>query len=96
MKSQIKITEARRLLHFLSEPYVMYTRLGFQPVIDAEDVHSGEQGYLIISAVSLGEPLHKVLTGNGGLLSGKTVSVRKESADRMARYVVVESTVTDD
>jgi hypothetical protein len=90
MKNQIKIGEPRRLLLFLSEPYVIYTRMGYQPAIDVQDVQSGESGYLVISAVSLGEPLHEISIGNQGILLGKTVSLRKESADRMSKYIVID------
>ncbi len=96
MKNQIKIGEPRRLLLFLSEPYVIYTRMGYQPAIDVQDVQSGESGYLVISAVSLGEPLHEISIGNQGILLGKTVSLRKESADRMSKYIVIDPTGSEE
>ena len=93
MTSQLKITESRRLLQLLSEPFVVHTRMGFQPAIDVEDVHSGERGFIIISAVSLGEPLHQISTSNEGKLAGRTVSIRKESSERMSKYIVTDSSV---
>jgi len=88
MKIQIKISDVRRLLKILSEPYVMYGRMGYQAVIDVEDVHKGEKGYLIISAISLGEPLNQMSIETGGKLKGLSISIQKENASRMSRYLV--------
>ena len=96
MKNQIKIGEPRRLLMFLSEPYAIFTRMGYQPVIDVQDVQSGERGYLVISAVSLGEPLHKIAVRNQGTLLDKTISLRKESSDRMSKYLVIDPNGSED
>ena len=70
MRPQIKISESRRLMEIQSEPYVIFGRMGYQPAIDVMDVHSGSLGYLIISATSLGEPLHELEIINSGKLKG--------------------------
>jgi hypothetical protein len=88
MKTQLKISDSKKLIKILSEPYVIFSRLGYQPAIDVEDVHKGEIFYLIISAVSLGEPLHEISKENEGKLSGLCISLQKESASRMSRYIV--------
>jgi hypothetical protein len=86
--SQIRVTEASQLLEIKSEPYVIFSRRGYQPVIDVENVHTGQTGYLVITAQSLSDPLHEFAEGNDGNLTGIVIIVRKESKDRMSPYVV--------
>lgn len=86
-KLQVRISDARRLLVIESEPYVVFTPYGYQAAIDVQDVHSGENGFLVISAQSLAEPLHQ-LAEVRGKLAGACISLRKESSARTARYLV--------
>jgi len=88
MKQQIKINETRSVLLIESEPYVIFGRMGYVPVLDVLDVHKGTNGYLVITAVSLGEPLHEIEQENSGQLKGVTISIQKESSSRMSPYVV--------
>jgi hypothetical protein len=62
--------------------------MGYTPVIDVQDIHKGNFGYLIISAVSLGEQLYDIQVGNNNTLLGRSISINKENSSRMARYVV--------
>ena len=86
--AQIRVTDASILLEIKSEPYVIYSKRGYQPVIDVESVHTGEDGYLVITAQSLSDPLHEFAGKNEGNLTGIVIIVRKESKDRMSPYVV--------
>jgi hypothetical protein len=88
--SQIRITDSAQVLQISSEPYVQFGRRGYQPVIDVENIHSGQTGFLIISAQSLSEPLHEMSQENNGMLTGTTIIIKKESRDKMARYVVTK------
>ena len=88
MINQIKISVARELLVVTSEPYVIYTRRGYTPVIDVEHVHTGIIGCLVITAISLAEPLHMIQEQNGGSLAGVSLSIQKENKSRMAAYIV--------
>jgi hypothetical protein len=87
---QIRISDSAQVLQISSEPYVQYGRRGYQPVIDVENIHSGETGFLIISAQSLSEPLYEMSQENNGRLSGITLIIKKESKDRMSPYVVTK------
>ena len=91
MQPQIRISENRRLLEIRSEPYVLYARMGYQPAINVFDVHSGAEGYLIISAVSLSEALYAIGACNGGALKGLSISIQKENSSRMSKYIVVSA-----
>ena len=86
--AQLRISESSQLLQIKSEPYVLYGRRGYQPVIDVENIHTGEIGYLVISAQSLSEPLFELSVGNNGKLNNITLIIRKESKDRMSPYIV--------
>lgn len=86
--TQIRVSDASQLFEVKSEPYVVYGRRGYQPVIDVESVHTSDSGYLVISAQSLSEPLYEIAQENGGMLIGMVILIRKESKDRMSPYVV--------
>ena len=88
MKTQIKINENKTYLLIKGEPYVIFGRMGYVPVIDVEDIHKGTNGYLVISAVSLGETLNEIQTSNKGKLTSLTISINKENSSRMSRYEV--------
>lgn len=90
MTSQIRISEDSTLIKITSEPYVTYSRRGYVPAVNVSSVHSGEEGYLIISAQSLSEPLHQIATKNNDTLTGVILLVRKASKDRMSPYIVLE------
>jgi hypothetical protein len=88
MKSQIKISDARTVLLINTEPYVMFGRMGYMPVVDVEEIHKGTSGFLVISAVSLGEPLHEIQSENSGKLTGVTIAIQKESSSKFSAYLV--------
>jgi hypothetical protein len=88
MKSQVKVSDSSTLLKFISEPYVIYTKRGYQPVVDVLDVHRGIEGYLFISAVSLSDGLHALSQANNDKLTGVVALVGKASKERMAPYEV--------
>jgi hypothetical protein len=88
MKNQIKISDSRIVLLIKSEPYVVYGRMGYLPVINVEDIHKGLEGYLVITAVSLGEPLHAIQIENDGILVGVTIAIQKENNTKFSPYIV--------
>lgn len=88
MKTQIKISDSRSVLLIKSDPYVIYGRMGYTPVIDVEEIHKGLNGYLVITAVSLGEPLNEIQNDNSGILIGITISIQKQDASKFSPYIV--------
>lgn len=88
MKTQIKISDARTVLLIKSEPYVIFTRMGYTPVIDVEEIHKGIAGYLVITAVSLGEPLNEIQKDNASKLIGVTIAIQKENSSKFSSYIV--------
>ena len=87
MSQQIRISDSIKLLKINSEPYVRYGARGYTAAIDVTDVHTGDVGYLMISAMSLGETLRD-LEVSVGKLTNSSISIQKENATRLARYIV--------
>lgn len=70
----------------VSEPHVVMTFRGYSPVVD---VQSGGTPYVLhISAKSLSMALEPLVKANDGKFSGLKLRLKKESADKMAPYVV--------
>lgn len=69
----------------LSEPYVVMTIRGFAPVVDVK-TPGGE--FILISSKSMSDGLVPLLEPADGKFKGLKFRVKKESEDKMARYVV--------
>jgi hypothetical protein len=69
-----------------SEPYVVMTVRGFAPVVDVKT----PQGdfILYISSKSMSDGLEPLLHATDGAFKGLKIKVKKESEDKMARYIV--------
>jgi predicted Co/Zn/Cd cation transporter (cation efflux family) len=66
----------------ISEPYVVYARLGYMPVLSVQRVKSEETEELIIAPKSLSEPLESLRQANKGNFTGIQFAVRKKSSER--------------
>lgn len=77
-------------LQVLSEPYVVYTKRGYQPALDVF-VRKQKRTYtLFIAAKSLTESLEHLRSGNGGRLSGLEFWIRKIGFERTSQYELSE------
>jgi len=65
----------------------MVTRRGYQPIVLVRDVHEGKDYIFFVSAQSVMEPLEEIRL-EAGTLEGAQILVKKESEDRMSRYVI--------
>ncbi|MBI4565645.1 MAG: hypothetical protein HY716_13205 [Planctomycetes bacterium] len=74
-------------LEIVSEPYVLMTMRGYAPVVDAKPA-GGEPHVLFIGSRSLGEGIEGEVKKRDGKFSGIRMRVRKESEDKMAKYMV--------
>lgn len=70
----------------VSEPYVVMTFRGYSPVVDVQS--GGAAHVLHISAKSLSQAIEPMVRANEGKFAGLKLRLRKESADKMAAYVV--------
>lgn len=73
-------------VEIVSEPYVVNTVRGFAPVVDVK-CPQGEF-ILYISSKSMSDALDPLRQAAGGSFKGLKLKVKKESEDKMARYIV--------
>lgn len=72
-------------VEILSEPYVVMTVRGYAPVVDVK-APTGDF-ILYISSKSMSDGLEP-LVQQTGVFKGVKIKVKKESEDKMARYIV--------
>ncbi|MBI2933037.1 MAG: hypothetical protein HYY16_15440 [Planctomycetes bacterium] len=72
-------------VEIMSEPYVVMTFRGYEPVVDVQT--GGAKKRLFIGPKSLGQALEPSVR-KSGKFAGLRFRVKKESGDRMAPYVV--------
>lgn len=70
----------------VSEPRVVMTFRGYSPVVEVQS--GGATHVLHISAKSLSMALEPLVKANDGKFTGLKLRLKKESADKMAPYVV--------
>ena len=76
-------------IEVLSDPFVIYKRLGYAPVIVVEELESELKYILFVSAVSLARCLEPIRERRGTLV-GLNIRVRKKGEDRFSPYEVEE------
>lgn len=87
-KTHLKIdTEPRRLL-VTSEPYVIYTRWGYQAVVDVFERRTKREYYIYLSPRSLALALETLRQENDGKTAGLEFWLRKRSEDKKSDYLL--------
>lgn len=81
--------EPRRLL-VVSEPYVVYSTLGYQCALDVFEKKHKKNWSIYIGAISLSRSLQVLVTSNNGSALGLEFWIRKESTDRKSKYLLTE------
>lgn len=81
--------EPRRLL-VTSEPYVIYTARGYQPVVNVLERRTKREFYLFIAAKSLSNPLESLRKQNDGKTTGLEFWLHKEGAEKRSSYILEE------
>lgn len=84
----LKVTTKAVTVTVEGEPIVIHTFRGYAPAMNVKV--DGEEGIkaLFISAKTLSDELVKFVEANGGKFHGIRFTVRKESDDKMAKYLV--------
>lgn len=85
-KPNLKVGTEWIAVEIVSEPYVVMTIRGFAPVVDVKS--PGGDFMLYISSKSMSDGLVPMLEASEGKFKGLKFRVKKESEDKMARYVV--------
>lgn len=85
-KPNLKVGTEWVAVEIVSEPYVVMTVRGFAPVVDVKT--PGGEFILYISSKSMSDGLVPFLERTDGKFNGLKFRVKKESEDKMARYIV--------
>lgn len=85
---RLRVGTAWTRVRVLSEPYVVLTVRGYVPALRVEEIGTGLDHELFISAKSLAEGLEELRRYNGGRFEGLQFRLRKESTEKMAPYEV--------
>ena len=76
-------------IEVLSEPFVIYKRDRYTPVIVVEELESERKSLLFVAAVSLARCLEPIREKRGTLV-GLNIRVRKKGEDRFSEYDIEE------
>ena len=85
-KPNLKVGTEWISVEVLSEPYVVMTIRGFAPVVDVKT--PGGDFIVYISSKSMSDGLVPLVEAQDGKFKGLKLRVKKESDDKMAKYVV--------
>jgi hypothetical protein len=82
----LKVSTDWIAVEVVSEPYVVMSIRGYAPVVDVQSPEGKQILFISSKSISLG--LDPLVQANGGKFQGLRLRLRKETADRMAPYVV--------
>jgi hypothetical protein len=85
-KPTLKVGTEWVQVEIVSEPHVVNTMRGFAPVVDVKT--SGGEFILYISSKSMSDGLEPLMKAADGKFTGLKIRVKKESEDKMAKYIV--------
>ena len=85
-KPNLKVGVEWIAVEIVSEPYVVMTIRGFAPVVDVKSPQGDFMLY--ISSKSMSDGLVPLLDKTDGKFNGLKFRVKKESEDKMAKYIV--------
>lgn len=88
-KEPLVVGTEEQVVTIVSEPTVAFTYRGYVPAVIVQ-IETGEERLLYISAASIANPLEPIRQKNQGRFAGIKLALRKESADRFAKYIVRE------
>lgn len=86
-KARLRIGTGWTEVEIRSDPFVVYTRRGYAPVIEV--LRSGLPHLLFVSAISLSEQLEAIRERQGSLV-GVRMRLRKQDAGQFSPYIVEE------
>jgi hypothetical protein len=87
-KETLKVDVNGVNVKIVSEPFVVNTTRGYAAAVNVAVEDGGEEKTMFISAKSLSDALERMAESNGGRFTGLKLSLKKESEQRYAGYVV--------
>lgn len=86
---QLKVTTEPLRLNIISEPYVIYSKFGYQPAVNVWSGKRKREYRLLISAKSLSDGLEAIRKSTElGLFTGLEFWLHKSSEERNSLYIV--------
>jgi hypothetical protein len=87
-KDPLRVDIEGVVVRILTEPFVVNTTRGYAPAVNVELEGTGEERTMFIGAKSLSDPLQRMVEANDGKFTGLRLSLKKQSEDRYAGYLV--------
>jgi len=87
-KDPLRVDTDGVTVKIVTEPFVINTTRGYAPAVNVTVEDTGEDRTMFIGAKSLADPLQQMVESNGGKFSGLRLTLRKQSEDRYAGYIV--------
>lgn len=84
----LKVTTKAITVTVEGEPIVIYTVRGYAPALNVKVDGENDVKRMFISSKSLSDALVKLVEANGGRFNGLRFTVKKESDEKMAKYIV--------
>lgn len=84
----LKVSTGWIELEIVSDPDVVLTFKGYAPILRVRNSRTGLEYILYISAKSLAEPLEELRKNNDGVFRGIHLRIRKESMEKISKYVI--------
>ena len=87
---QLKIDIEPIKLMLTSNPYVVFSKRGYQVVIDVMDLKKKRQHFIYISSFSLSQQIENLRLENGGAFIGIEFWIWKAGPEKFSKYIVEE------
>ena len=88
MYDYMRVDAEPKLLQITSEPYVIFTKRGYQPVVNVLEKKRKMNLILFISPVTLTRQLEPLREENNGQFIGLEFWIRKESYEKTSSYIL--------
>lgn len=87
-KNQLKIGREPIKLLATSEPYVLFSKMGYSPIINVMSVKDKREYFIYISAKSIAIPLEQKRTENNNIFTGLEFWIYRDGDKKISPYVV--------
>ena len=88
--SRLEVTTEPVLIRIISDPYVVPTARGYQPVVDILALKVKKKFFIYIGSSSITKQLEALRVFNSDSLINLEFWIRKASDERMAPYILEE------
>jgi hypothetical protein len=86
----LKIGTQLTVIRLIGEPFVVYTKFGYQPAIECERIYAGTKHTLRLGAVTLADEIESRRRKNEGECNDLMLGLKREDESKRARYIVID------